>query len=130
MPCYIFSHPETGEIKEVIQGMNDAHVYIDENGTKWNREFTKPTAAIDTKVSPFSSKEFIEKTRNKKGTVGDLIDQSKDLSLARQDKEGIDQVSEKYMKDWSKKRKGKLHPEVRKKQGIENLKKMGVTVED
>ena len=130
MALYLFVHPITGETKEVVQAMNDEHVYIDEHGVKWNREFTKPTAAVDTKINPFDSKDFVEKTRNKRGTVGDLFDQSKDLSIQRQDKDGVDKISEKHMADWSKRRKGKLHPEVRKKHSLEKLKNMGVSVED
>jgi hypothetical protein len=52
-------------------------------------------------------------TGNKKGTMGDLFDQSKELSEARKKIHGgKDPVKQKYWKEWSKKRKGKKHPEM------------------
>jgi hypothetical protein len=42
--------------------MNDEKIYIDENGTKWNREFTVPQASIDVNIDPFSKKAFMDKT--------------------------------------------------------------------
>ena len=37
MPLYTYEHPETGETLDVVQGMNDEHVYVSEDGIKWNR---------------------------------------------------------------------------------------------
>ena len=53
MPIYIFQNPNTGETKEIVQKMNDLHVYK-EDGVLWNRLFTIPQASIDTDIDPLS----------------------------------------------------------------------------
>ena len=99
---YVFEHPETGEQEEVSQSMNDEHTYT-KDGVKWNRVWLVPNASIDTKVDPFSSKDFVAKTSNKKGTLGNLFDQSKEMSERRKDKDGVDRLAEKEAKDYNKK---------------------------
>lgn len=110
MPLYSYSNPKTGEIKDIVQGMNDEHVYI-EDGVKWDRVFSKPQASVDTKIDPFSSQDFSNKTSSKKGTLGDIFDLSKEASIKRSEKIGFDPVKEKYYEDYSKKRGGKPHPD-------------------
>lgn len=110
MPVYIYKNPETEEYIEVVQTMLEDHVYFDSDGLEWKRVFTIPNASIDSQIDPYSSKEFIQKTENKKGTIGDMMDYSKEMSLSRADKNGgIDPVKEKYYKDYSSKRKGAKH---------------------
>lgn len=104
---YSYKHPDTEEIIEVTQGMNDVHEYIDEYGMKWERVWTVPYAAIDTQIDPFSSKQFVEKTKGK-GTIGDLFDRSAELSHIRAEKRGgVDPTKEKYEKDYAKARGGR-----------------------
>jgi hypothetical protein len=69
---------------------------------------------IDTKMdASMDSRKFAEMTGSKKGTMGDLFDQSKELSEARKKVHGgKDPVKQKYWENWSKKRKGKKHPEM------------------
>lgn len=117
MPFYLFYNPKTHEIKEVKQKINDPHVY-NENGIEWDRIFTVPNASVDTKVDPFSSNEFKNKTEKKKMTVGDMWDASKEASLKREQKAGVDKIKEKHFKDYSKKRRGIEHPESFKKKDI------------
>ena len=113
MPEYIYQHPDTEEIKSIIQSIHDKHEYIDSDGIKWNRVYTVPQMGIDTKMDAnTSSREFSDKTKNKRGSLGDLFDQSKELSEARKKMYGKDPVKKKYWDDWSKKRKGKKHPEM------------------
>ena len=38
MPIYVYKHPERKEYKEIIQGMNDKHVYS-EDGVERKRVF-------------------------------------------------------------------------------------------
>lgn len=110
MPIYLYEHPRTKEIKEIVQSVHDKHEYI-ESGIKWNRVFTIPQVGIDSKLDSYSTeKDFVEKTKNKKDSVGDLWDRSRELSEKRKKIYGKDPVKEKYFKDWSKKRKGKKHP--------------------
>jgi hypothetical protein len=77
-----------------------------------------PNASIDTSVDPYSSKEFIQKTENKKGTYGDMMDYSKELSYERGEKNGgVDPVKEKYFKDYANKRNGAKHFDEIKQKG-------------
>jgi len=118
MPIYIYKSPDGEKYKEIVQGMNDKHVYFDSEGLEWKRVFTIPNASIDTCVDPYSSKEFIQKTEHKKGSYGDMMDYSKELSETRAEKNGgVDPVKEKYFKDYSKNRNGAKHFDEIKQKG-------------
>jgi hypothetical protein len=122
MPLYIFSNPNNPEeFVEILQSMNDIHEYIKDN-IKWNREFTRPNASFDTNWIPESSQDFVEKTRNKKGTLGEIMDKSAELSEKRKEKEGIDVVKQKYYDDYAKLRDGKRHLNERKEKLKEIVK--------
>mgnify|MGYP001601339371 CR=1 FL=1 len=94
---YIFENPETGEVTEVVQTFDEPHVYS-RDGVKWNRVWTAPNAAIDSRIDPFDSARFVDKTANGKLRLGDLWDQSRDLSEKRKDKLGYDPIKEKHLK--------------------------------
>lgn len=124
---YIFKHPKKEKYIEVHQNISEKHEYLDKKGVKWERVFTNPQVSFKTKIDPFSQKDFIEKTSNK-GSVGDLLDRSKELSEKRKDKcGGIDPVQEKFFDKYSKKRKGKKHQSDPKRYA--KLNKMGVKFE-
>ena len=126
MPRYIFQHPETEEVIELIQTMNEDHVYIDSSGLKWNRLFTPPQMNFDVKCDPNSAKDFAKVTE-KPGTIGDLWDRSAELSAKRADKNGgIDPVKEQYFKDYSAKRSGQKHLEQLKQEANQKLKDAGL----
>ena len=119
MPAYIFEHPDTGETREEFQKMDEPHVYIDENGIECKRVFTVANFSVDGKINPFSSKGFVDATRNKKMSVGDLWDMSAEMSQQREGRVGgKDPVLNEYEKKEQNKRKGKpLSPaNVRKDQ--------------
>ncbi len=122
MPIYLFSNPSNPEeVVEVAMGINDKHEYI-KDGIKWNRVFTVPQASKDTQIDCFNSKDFVLKSRDKKGTVGNLFDLSAELSTKREQKLGKDPYKEEYFQNYSKTRKGKLHPKQRQeklKKGVE-----------
>jgi len=128
MPCYIFRNPITNAIKAVIQKMNQPHVYS-EDGITYERIYTVPQAAIDTKADPFSSKDFIEKTGKKKGTVGDLYDRAAELGDKRASQAGRDEVKQEYYKHWEKRRPKKKHPERRRAEAAAKLKSLGISIE-
>ena len=102
MPYYLFSNPDTEEIREIFFNMNDEKVYIDENNLKWNREFVVPQASVDANIDPYSKRAFMDKT-NKAGTFGEMMDLSKELSEKRGGSKN-DPVKKDYSKDWKKKR--------------------------
>lgn len=98
MPLYIYKKPDSEEWVEVVQGMNDEHVYFDEDGLEWKRVFTVPNAGMDTQLDPFNKKKFVEKTKGIK-TFGEAWDISKEMSQEREAKTGQpDKVKEKAEK--------------------------------
>jgi len=118
MPIYLYQHNKTKEIKEIIQSMNDVHIYNGENGLEdcWERMFTIPTASVDTQQDPFSTNDFLDRTARKKGTYGNMLDYSKELSEKRASIiGGKDPIKENYYKQYSKDRKGVKHPDQMKK---------------
>lgn len=113
MPIYIFEHPKTKKIIEIIQNMSEEHVYIDEKGVRWNRVFTKPQASIDTQIDANSSKEFVAKTAKRGMTVGEMMDLSAELSDKRGGMTGKDEVRDRAEKAY-KEKTGKRHPHAKK----------------
>lgn len=88
--------------------MNDVHEYS-EDGVKWERIFTLPEAAIDTKFDPNDNVGFIEKSKKKNMSIGAMWDESARLSEKRAKHGGIDPIKEKAITDYEKKTK-KKHP--------------------
>jgi len=87
--------------------MKDDHVYTDENGVAWDRVWVNPNTSIDTQIDPWSTKDFVDKTKNKGGTLGDLFDKSAELSRKRASENGgVDPIKRKSEKTYSKDRKG------------------------
>ena len=128
MPIFIFQNPkDENDIIEVIMSVHDIHEYS-KDGIKWNRIFTAPTCSIDANIDPFSSRAFADKT-NSKGTIGDIIDRSKEMSEKRKNKRGYDLIQDKHYENYSKERNGAVHPDVKKKKLKESLSKKGFTLE-
>ena len=107
MPIYIYEHIETGEIAEVVQSMNEERIYNGKNGDekgKWQRIFTAPNVQSDTRIDPFSEKQFSEKIGKSKGKLRDVIERSAELSEKRAEKlGGEDPVKRKHFADYEKK---------------------------
>lgn len=123
MGLYTYKHPKKSKYIDIIQSMNDVHSYTDEEGVEWERVWTKPLMAVDSKIDPFSQKDFVAKTGAKRGTYNDLLETSKEMSIKRQEKTGRDEVREKYFENWSKTRGGKRqHPEQVKQELKNKLK--------
>lgn len=85
--------------------MSEPHVYFDEDGLEWDRVWTIPNASIDSQ-NDGTKEGFMKHTQNKKGTVGDLWEASRESSEKRQKDRGQDKVKEKFEKSYSKKRHG------------------------
>ena len=121
MPLYTYENPKTAETIDVLQGMSDKHSYTDENGLEWQRVFQVPNASVDSRIDANNPLAFIDATKNKKGTYGDLLDKSNELSEKRaKDHGGQDPVKEKFLSDYSKKTKGKKHPSLTMKKSYES----------
>ena len=109
MPIYIFKNPDTEEYKEIVQTMNEEHIYIDEFGLQWKRVYTIPHATINSKEDAWNHNQFVEKTGKMKGTVGDVLDYSAELSEKRAEANGgEDPIKRKAFNEYEKK-VGKKH---------------------
>lgn len=132
MPLYIFQNPITKEVIEVLQSMNEEHKYLNNDGLEYTRLYTIPNCSIDSRIDPYSSKDFAEKTRNKKGTIGDLLNESKELSEKRGGQSN-DPVLKTFLSSYEKE-KGVKHSSQIKNEKIEKankkLKKFGVSFSD
>lgn len=124
MGLYIYRNPNTEETVEVFQKMNDKHVYFDESGLEWKRVYTLPTSSVDSQV-PLTKNDFMEVTSKKRGTYGDMMDLSREMSEKRKQIRGEDPVRRKYFDEYSKKRHGKKHQLDRPK----SIEKNGVKIE-
>jgi len=121
MPTYVYKHPDKEEYVEVVQSMNEDHVYFDENKLEWKRVFINPQLNVESNIDPFSNTDFIEKTGKMNGTYGDMMDLSKELSEKRKAANGgVDPVKQDYYKQYSSERKGAKHPNQLKEQGYES----------
>ncbi len=131
MPEYSYIDDSSGRTYNVMQSMNEPHE-LEVDGKKLRRIFHVPLAAVDTKVNPYDQGSFLDKTSKMRGTIGDMQDFSRELS----DRRGGDQdpIKQKYYDNYSTKRKGKLHPDVQKKNRKERLdklsKKTGLNITD
>jgi len=109
MPIYIYKHPTEEEYEEVVQSMNDPHTYS-KDGVEWERVFFAPNMAVSASDDPFSANNYVEKTANMKGTVGDLLDYSAELSERRAEANGgVDPIKKKALENYSKATGGKKH---------------------
>lgn len=104
MAFYLYKNPETEEVKEIWQNMNDEHVYF-EDGVEWKRVYTKPNASVQavSKLDPFNKRGFIDKTGSMKGTIGDMMGLSEEMSAKRAEKTGHeDPVKRKFFDNYEK----------------------------
>ena len=83
MPEYLFENPDTGEVIAITQGIDEEHSYSEE-GRLFNRVFTVPNTSIDSNPDPFSAQQFTEKTKDMKGSMGDMWDYSAELSQKKE----------------------------------------------
>lgn len=108
MPLYSYINDSTGEIVELLQTMGEPHQYV-LAGVAWRRLFDVPQLAMDTKVNPFSEKQFLDKTA-KAGSLGDLWDRAAEMKEMREEKTGApDEISANF-------NKGKKVPKKRSKE--------------
>lgn len=122
---YSYRNPVTGEIIDVVQGVDDEHRYVDENGLEYTRVFYAPNISIDSSPDITSREGFLKYTSNKKGTLGDLIEKSAEASEIRKSRLGFDPVRQKKYDEYRKKT-GKMHREERKEKAQEFLSAKGI----
>lgn len=128
MPLYTYYRESTGEYRDIFQSMNDIHEYNGENGDEgdWKRVYYSPNMSIDSSIDPSNPNDFVAKTANKKGTMGDLLDRSKELSEKRASiYGGQDPLKKSYFDNYAKERGGKRHIAESKK----TFEKNGIKVD-
>ena len=115
MPVYIFQHPETEELMEVVQQMSEPHSFVDEDGIEWDRIWSAPNMAVNNSLinADTTCEDFVRKTKDKNYNLGEMWDLSAQLSEKRKGTRGVDNVKEEAKKTYSKKCKGKKHPHAR-----------------
>ena len=107
MAIYIYKHPNEESYVEVVQGMNDEHVWHDNDGLQWKRVFTLPNMAMDIqKGDPYNQNDYLKAT-NKSCTIGDMLDLSAELSEERKEKDGEDPIKRAHFDKYEKKNKVK-----------------------
>jgi hypothetical protein len=109
MAIYLYRNPKTNKVIEVFQSIHDKHEYVNEAGLKYERVFTVPNTAIDSQIDPFSSKDFVNKTKNKNMSLGEMWDASRDASEKREKIQGKDSTKAKYFEKYAKTRRGMKH---------------------
>jgi len=125
MPIYIYQNPITEECIEIVQSMNDEHKYIDEKGLEWKRVFIGSQLKTESSINPWDKNDFVEKTKNVKGSYGDILDRSAELSHKRAEQNGgIDPIKQNYFSEYSKKRGGAKH--IKDKSSIKTNKTIDV----
>lgn len=117
---YRFKNKKTGKIIDVVMSMREYKPYRGENNNEdfWERVYEVPQVNIGNAKSsdPFDNKSFIEKTGSMKGTYGDLLDYSAELSEKRAEKAGgEDPIKRQYFDEYKKKTNGKKHIKDRPK---------------
>ena len=116
MPMYLFENPDTGEVVEVFFHMNDEKSHVGDDGVEWNRVYGNPQLSTKASIDPWSNSDFVNKTAEKKGSLGDLLDHSSELSAKRAEQhDGVDPVKQKYFKKYSEERHGAKHAKDRSK---------------
>ena len=107
MPLYVFKHPKKDVVVEVVQKMQETHSFIDDEGTEWERVWNPPNTSVDSNQLDGSKQSFMKYTENRKGTIGDLWDVSRECSEKRIKRDGKDAVQEKHFKKYEEKNKVK-----------------------
>lgn len=110
MPLYIYFSKKLNKTVEIVQSMNEPHIYS-EGKEIFDRVFQVPQANTDTKLDPFKVSDFIKKTNQKSDNIGSLYDRSKEAALKRSDLAGgVDPIAVNFRKEYSKKRAGRALP--------------------
>ncbi len=133
MPQYSFARLDNPDVKQdVFYSMKEVPsvgAVVEIDGVKWKRVFTKPRMSVDTKVDCHSASDFVKATNKTNDTMGDLYDRSKEMSLKRIEKDGIDNIKESYYTNYSKRRRGTVHPDKRREAVSKSVAKKGLKID-
>lgn len=110
---YQFRNKNNGKIIDVSMPMKEYKLYRGPNNDEdfWERIYDLPQVNIgNAKSDPFNQQSFVDKTGSMKGSYGDLLDYSSELSEKRAAKVGgEDPLKRGYFDNYKKKTNGKKH---------------------
>ena len=120
---YKFENTETGEAIEVEMSMKDYEPYKGPSGDdkRWQRIYEAPQinmgVSTSKSIDAWDNNSFVNRTKEMKGSYGELLDPAEDLSnkRAKDSLTGEDPVKRKYLNKYSSERGGKIHPSEMKK---------------
>jgi|TARA_R110000744_G_scaffold350844_1_gene456583 hypothetical protein len=120
---YKFENTETGEAIEVEMSMKDYEPYKGPSGDdkRWQRIYEAPQinmgVSTSKSIDAWDNNSFVNRTKEMKGSYGELLDHAEDLSnkRAKDSLTGEDPVKRKYLNKYSSERGGKIHPSEMKK---------------
>ncbi len=118
---YKFKNTETGEYAEIEMSMKNYKPYKGPDGNEdcWQRVYEAPQISMrnstSSKLDPFDQKAFVDRTGKMKGTVGDMMDYSKELSEKRAELNGKEDPIKRQHFDNYERKTGKKHMRDTKK---------------
>ena len=120
---YKFENTETGDTHEVEMSMKNYEPYKGPSGDdkRWQRVYEAPqiNMGISTSksINAWDNNSFVNRTKEMKGSYGELLDHAEDLSKkrAKDSLTGEDPIQRKYLNKYSSERGGKIHPSEMKK---------------
>ena len=121
MPIYTYENQTTLEKRDVIQTMNEDHVYFGdgiEEEAEWKRVFTPLSFSMASSASikdPFKKESFLAATEGKKMTLGDMWDLSGEMSQQRAEQAGGEDPVQREHFDAYEKKNGVKHHDDKKK---------------
>lgn len=133
MPFVDFENIDTHEVIEIWFQPNEERVYNGPNGDevgKWKKLMGNPYMAVSssTRISATNPKSFHAAMENKKGlTMGQMWEQSAELSAKRAGVSGQDEVKQKYY-DSYKQKTGKEHPQKSKEDAGKKAKELSKAI--
>ena len=55
MPEYVYKHPKKEQYIELVQSVNDEHIFYDEDGLKWDRVYSPINFSTHSKIDAFDT---------------------------------------------------------------------------
>lgn len=133
MPNYEFQKLSDNSIHCIFFKFSDAPAIgsvIEYESEQYKRIASVPYASQDTVIDPYSEKDFVRATNKKGGTFGELFDRSAELSKIREQKDGVDKISEKTKKEYNQFKDALEPPKKQKEAALKNLKRLGVSIKE
>ena len=127
MPLYTFTNKNKSQ--DIFYNSKDvpsigSEIIID--GKVWIRAATIPNYAIDEigKINIDDPKDFVRRTANHKGNLGELYDLSAQLSEERENRDGTDKIAIKHDQEKAKKMENRRAKNKRNKEQQAKINKL------